>query len=165
MNILFFLLPSWLTFRGSLLADRYAGELEYVSSEKHLSFSPRDGKYLATGHSTGRTMVVKLFSVSGIFPLLTLVCLLQIWQVGKNRVRNAFGTRPVGFNNCVDFSPDGRFVVSSSYSDGVHIWSMRDGSSNLLQDPDVRSFGTIAVKFSPDGKHVVASDLHGMVRL
>ena len=95
-----------------------------------------------------------------------LFAFLQIWQVGKQHVRNAFGAHPVWENNCVDFSPDGRFVVSGSPRlSGVRIWSMRDGSSILLRDRDCEEITYKAVKFSPDGKHVVASDYGGMLRL
>jgi len=70
----------------------------------------------------------------------------------------------------VTFSPDGRYVASSSLSDStVYIWSMRDGSINFLQcegedgdngDGDAgeeRIRNVWDAKFSPDGKHVVAS--------
>lgn len=66
--------------------------------------------------------------------------------------------------NCVDFSPDGRFIVSGSFKRSeVCIWTMRDGSMTLLRDHNGEAFGSVVVKFSPDGKYVVASDLHGML--
>jgi len=52
-------------FWASLLADRYA-KPKYPSVH-HLSFSPRDGSYLATGHSSGHTMVD--VSSNNIYPL------------------------------------------------------------------------------------------------
>jgi len=47
----------------------------------------------------------------------------------------------------------------------MRIWSMRDGSSMPLHDRDGEAFASVTVKFSPDGKHVVASDLQGLLRI
>jgi len=93
---------------------------------------------------------------------------LQIWQVEQKRVRNILGANQVSVNTSVDFSPDGRFVVSCSNvgcPTGVRIWLMRDGSSSILRDPVCEKFWAVAVTFSPDGKYVVASDDDGMLRL
>jgi glucose repression regulatory protein TUP1 len=63
----------------------------------------------------------------------------------------------------VDFSPDGRFLVSGSHDRSVRIWRMRDGSARKLLDSDM-SF-VYYTSLSPDGRHVAAGDADGVVRI
>jgi glucose repression regulatory protein TUP1 len=63
----------------------------------------------------------------------------------------------------VDFSSDGRFLVSGSLDSSVRVWCMRDGSSKRLVG-GTTSFVT-SVALSPDGRYVAAASVDGMLRI
>ena len=63
----------------------------------------------------------------------------------------------------LDFSPDGRFLVSSSFDKTVRIWRMRDGFSKVLEDKSAFSF--YSVKFNPDRRYIAAGNEDGMLRI
>lgn len=70
--------------------------------------------------------------------------------------------QPIGITS-IDFSPDGKFLVTASYDEIVRIW---DWEANKV----VREFkghsGTIwSVQFSPDGKKVASSGEDKIIRL
>lgn len=65
---------------------------------------------------------------------------------------------------CLEFSPDGRSLLSAALDNTVRIWSMRGGSVKIFVNPDYRRhFKTAA--FSPDGKSVAAGNGDGIVRI
>ena len=63
----------------------------------------------------------------------------------------------------LDFSSDGRFLVSCSYDGTLRIWRMRDGFSKLLEDTDASVF--ICVKFNPDGRYIAAGNYDNKLRI
>jgi len=122
----------------------------------------RDGKYLATG-SGYEGISVSPFSE---YSCRQLILVLQIWEINTKYVRNVF---KAGSNSIrsLDFSPNGRFLVSTSAYNSVCIWSTRDGATKDLTDDThkvIYPYYTSAA-FSPDGWHVAASHLDGMVRM
>ncbi|KAF8705999.1 WD40 repeat-like protein, partial [Rhizoctonia solani] len=54
---------------------------------------------------------------------------------------------------CIDFSPDGRHIVSGSDNGSVYVWSTRDGEAVI--GPLADDCGLSSVAFSPDGAHIV----------
>lgn len=60
--------------------------------------------------------------------------------------------------NALDFSPDGRVLISGSDDRTVRIWNMRDGSSRILGNSSsfIRS-----IRFSPDRQHIAAGNTSG----
>ena len=62
----------------------------------------------------------------------------------------------------VDFSPNGRFVVSASWDQTVRIWNMRDGSTKVLTG-DASIFWS--VRFSPNGQCIAVGDSDGVLRI
>ncbi|KAF8756905.1 WD40 repeat-like protein [Rhizoctonia solani] len=54
---------------------------------------------------------------------------------------------------CIDFSPDGRHIVSGSDNGSVYVWSTRDGEAVI--GPLANDCGLSSVAFSPDGAHIV----------
>ena len=65
----------------------------------------------------------------------------------------------------LDFSPDGRFLVSCSYDNTVRIWRMRDGFSKLLDLEDENAYSLWCVKFNPDGRYIAVGNYDGMLRI
>jgi len=124
-----------------------------LPSYRCLAFSP-DNKYLATGEEDGNIRVcfpiflMKIYQVFDIF--------LQIWSVSQRRVRNTFKHPNTVYS--LNFSPNGRCIVSCSYDDKVTIWRLRDGSSRVLTPYKVYPF---SVRFSLDGQYVASGDRVG----
>ena len=69
----------------------------------------------------------------------------------------------------LDFSLDGRFIVSGSGDKTARIWDMIDGTSKVLyiNDGDSRNndHGITSVAISPNGKFVAAGSLDAVVRI
>ena len=63
----------------------------------------------------------------------------------------------------VEFSHDGRYLVSGSLDSSVRIWRIRDGSSRNLLDTGMSLVMSIAL--SPDGRYVAAANADGMLRI
>jgi len=91
-----------------------------------------------------------------------MISALQIWEIAKKRTRNIFREHTDAITD-LDFSPNGRFLVSSSDDKTVRIWRMRDGFSKLLWDKDASIFYN--VRFNPDGRYIAAGDGGGMLRI
>jgi len=93
-------------------------------------------------------------------PLRILQCpyslAFQIWDVGKKYVRNILRGHVHGILS-VEFSPDGRLLISGSSDGTVRIWNIRDGSSRIFHHST--SF-ICALRFSPDGRFVAGGSLN-----
>ena len=87
---------------------------------------------------------------------------VKIWNIAERRVLAMFEGQRFTIRS-VDFSPDGRFLVSSSYDGSVCIWHLRDGTSRKLTDANPSI--VTSVVFSPNGRYVAAADSTGMVQI
>ena len=91
---------------------------------------------------------------------------LQIWEINTKYVRNAFkghSSRVTSLN----FSPNGRLLVSASADNTLRLWNMHDGATKLLTNESTTFIHSryYSVVFSPDGRYVVASDSDEMVKI
>lgn len=56
----------------------------------------------------------------------------QIWDIAKKRIRNIFDGHQQEIYS-LDFSRDGRLIVSGSGDKTARIWDMTDGSTNKIR--------------------------------
>jgi len=94
--------------------------------------------------------------LTGIFPLNAS----QIWEIGRRRIRATF--KHTKLVKSLDFSPDGRHLLSASCDNSACIWNIRDGSRIALWRS---SFDFTSAAFSPDGRYVAAGNDDGFLRI
>ncbi|KAG6894678.1 hypothetical protein C0992_005156, partial [Termitomyces sp. T32_za158] len=93
---------------------------------------------------------------------------LQIWDIAKKRIRTIFSGHAQEVYS-LDFSLDGRFIISGSGDKTARIWNMHNGSSKVLTINDTDSLnddaGVTSVAISPNGQLVAAGSLDTIVRI
>ncbi|EEB93899.1 hypothetical protein MPER_07384 [Moniliophthora perniciosa FA553] len=135
----------------SVLVDEGAGKAGdlYIRS---VCFSP-DGKFLATGAEDKQISTNRAH---------------QIWDIQKKRIRSIFDGHQQEIYS-LDFSADGRLIVSGSGDKTARIWDMVDGTSKVLNinDPDSvnNDAGVTSVAISPNGLYVAAGSLDTVVQI
>jgi len=66
----------------------------------------------------------------------------------------------------LDFSCNGRSIVSALGDDAVRIWNVRDGSSKVLKEENIADWPMYrCAKFSPNGRFVAAANKDGFLRI
>jgi len=89
----------------------------------------------------------------------------KIWDIAKKRICNVFDGHQQEIHS-LDFSTDGRLIVSGSGDKTVRIWDMVDGTSKVLTINDDDSYaGITSVAISPDGQYVAAGSMDAVVRV
>ncbi|OBZ67307.1 Transcriptional repressor rco-1 [Grifola frondosa] len=137
-----------------------------------------DGKYLATGCNrtaqiydtkTGQKTCVLVDEGLARLEISTFGAYKQIriWDIAKKRIRNVFEGHQQEIYS-LDFSRDGRLIVSGSGDRTARIWDMADGSTSkilTINEPDSVDAGVTSVCISPDGRLVAAGSLDTIVRI
>ena len=131
----------WDTATGSALAV-LAGHSKRVSN---ILFSP-DGR--------------SLLSTSGEMPVSVRVWDCRTWSVEQTcEIRDA---EVLAMQPC--FSPDGKYVATSSVQGLVRLWRTSDGEC-VATFVDDRVSMVIRIAFSPNGQFLVSGDTDGVVRI
>jgi glucose repression regulatory protein TUP1 len=144
----------------SVLADETAnktGDL-YIRS---VCYSP-DGKFLATGAEDKQIRV----SSSSVAIVGMNSPITQIWDIQKKKIRNIFTGHQQEIYS-LDFSRDGRLIVSGSGDRTARIWDMQTSDQKVLtiNEPETVDAGVTSVAISKDGRLVAAGSLDTIVRI
>ena len=86
----------------------------------------------------------------------------KIWNLAQRRVLATF-KRHTKTVFSVDFSPNGRFLLSGSFDRSVRIWCMPNESPNKLLDPEMTFVTSAAI--SPNGRYIAAGNEDGILRI
>jgi len=78
----------------------------------------------------------------------------QVWDIPNKRIRSIFRGHKFVVRS-VDFSPNGRHVVSGSRDGTVRMWNTRDGTARVF---NYASNVVWSVRFSPSGQLVAAGE-------
>ena len=92
---------------------------------------------------------------------------LQIWDIAKGRIRNIFDGHQQEIYS-LDFSRDGRLIISGSGDNTIRIWDMHDGTSKVLTISDSdgsKGSGVAWVTISPDGALIAAGNVDPIVHI
>ena len=104
----------------------------------------------------------------------------QVWEIAKKRLRHVFEGHEQEIYS-LDFSNDGRYIVSGSGDETMRVWDLTDASCRMItietqttastaptaggSNPQNQDAGVTAVSISPDGSMVAAGSLDSVIRI
>jgi WD40 repeat protein len=146
----------WRTRDGRLLRSfklnaSVAGDLKSVVTDPSGRFA------VAVSHDR----FARIYSLAAPFRTCVLrsACLLRTVELAKPMRRIAHD----GFVGAVTFSPDGRLLLTASYTGNIRLW--RTGSWKLVRRLLGGQRNIPSAEFSPDGMRVAAASADGTVRI
>ena len=115
-----------------------------------LSFRDRDRAYRLTLSPTGDRLAVPSFWGVDVYDLL-------------KRPAEKMTLRSSGVAEQVEFSPDGRYLASSHWDNGVRVYDLV--TQRLIHEFRAHAGSSTALRFSPDGSLLASGGFDGTVRL
>ena len=106
----------------------------------------------------------------------------QVWEIAKKRLRHVFEGHEQEIYS-LDFSNDGRYIVSGSGDETMRVWDLSDATCRMITietpTPTIippptagsnpqnqnQDAGVISVSISPDGSMVAAGSLDSVIRI
>ena len=102
---------------------------------------------------------------------------VQVWEIAKKRLRHVFEGHEQEIYS-LDFSNDGRYIVSGSGDETMRVWDLSDASCRMItiETPTTtlptavgsqqnQDAGVTSVSISPDGSMVAAGSLDSVIRI
>jgi WD40 repeat protein len=122
---------------------QFEGNSGFVTSA---SFSP-DGKLLAAGSGDSNSFLGEVL----------------LWDVESGELIRRFTTEGMSFTMGVSFTPDGQFIVSGEYFNGIYLWNAADGT--LVRRFNGHSGSIWALQVSVDGRTLLSGSYDNTARL
>ena len=110
----------------------------------------------------------------------------QVWEIAKKRLRHVFEGHEQEIYS-LDFSNDGRYIVSGSGDETMRVWDLSNASCRMItietppsvqqqqqqqpiaggssNNPQNQDAGVTSVSISPDGSMVAAGSLDSVIRI
>ena len=138
----------------------------HVSRSKPNQISPLNSPRVCGGEGV-KKKYNRFFFVFFFFFFLAVVA--QVWEIAKKRLCHVFEGHEQEIYS-LDFSNDGRYIVSGSGDKTMRIWDLSDKSCRMItiettgpvhQD----AAGVTSVSISPDGTMVAAGSLDSIIRI
>jgi len=119
----------------SIKNEQLAKTIDLSSSKPSTVKFTVAGGYLAVGYENGTISFIEIDTLTKTF---------DIENAHKDKIR------------MIDFSPDGKFMVSVSYRGDLRVWDLKSRQS-ILESPESNGgFEYNGAKFSPDNKMLIA---------
>jgi WD40 repeat protein len=145
-------LKLWHLGRGGPLLD-LAG---HISRVRACSFSP-DGRWLVSAAGTHRSVPVAIGAPTHLYVDNTL----KLWDAETGGLTATMSGHTGSVLDC-SFSPDGRFILSTSVEDAtIRVWDARNAAAICV----INAGPSTAAVFSPDGSRLAAGRKAGSVLL
>ena len=93
---------------------------------------------------------------------------ILLWDVNTGSLKKTFKHKEKadGYTDgaiSVGFSPDGKYLVSGSYSGKVHLWDIKTGDFKRILNGHTGNVNTLAI--SPNGKFLATGSTDGTILL
>ncbi|CAG8598281.1 16238_t:CDS:10, partial [Acaulospora colombiana] len=151
---------------GDMDPESVPPQLKKEGSDWFAIFNPKVSRVLdvdlvhTLDHNRDKSVVILNSSNS-------FIDVIKIWDIQKRTIRQFFPGHEQDIYS-LDFSRDGRLIVSGSGDKTARIWDMVSGGllyKLAIDEPSQKDAGVTSVAISPDGLYVAAGSLDKIVRV